>query len=195
MEKVKEEAENNKINNNQNTLITQEIKEKEKNICNKKLNLYLENEEFLSQIIQNKQSLYIDCEIFFKLLCHCDECSKQYEEIGMNFIKEENAFKEWSKRITYEEKISDENFINKIKDDKLIPFEGILQKILEDFFRSNKYKQLPVEYQILMKVCIAEMKEMFQEFLLSLDHNIITLEDIYTFINKYKDYFESLKNK
>ena len=113
----------------------------------------------------------------------------------MNFIKEENAFKEWSKRITYEEKISDENFINKIKDDKLIPFEGIFQKILEDFFRSNKYKQLPVENQILMKVCIAEMKEMSQEFLLSLDHNIITLEDIYTFINKYKDYFERLKNK
>ena len=54
MEKVKEEAENNKINNNKNTLIIQEIKEKEKNICNKKLNLYLENEEYLSQIIQNK---------------------------------------------------------------------------------------------------------------------------------------------
>jgi len=64
LEKVKEEAENNKINNNQNTLITQEIKEKEKNICNKKLNLYLENEEFLSKRIQNKQSLFIDCEIF-----------------------------------------------------------------------------------------------------------------------------------
>ena len=46
-----------------------------------------------------------------------------------------------------------------------------------------------------MKVCIAEMKEKFEDFILSLDHTIITLEDIYTFINKYKDYFESLKNK
>ena len=64
MEKVKEEAENNKINNNQNTANSQEVKEKEKNICNKKLNLYLENEEFLSKRIQNKQSLFIDCEIF-----------------------------------------------------------------------------------------------------------------------------------
>ena len=80
----------------------------------------------------------------------------------MNFIKEENVFKEWSKRITFEEKINDENFIDEIKDDKPIPFEGILQKNLEDFFRSSKYKQLPVEKQILMKVCIAEMKEMFQ---------------------------------
>ena len=188
MEKVKEEAENNKINNNQNTLITQEIKEKEKNICNKKLNLYLENEEFLSQIIQNKQSLYIDCEIFFKLLCHCDECSKQYEEIDMNFIKEEKVFEEWSKRITFEEKINDEDFIDEIKDDKPIPFQGILQKNLEDFFGSSKFKQITVEKQILMKVCIAEMKEKFEEFILSLDHTIITLEYIYTFINKYKDY-------
>ena len=162
MEKVKEEAENNKINNNQNTLITQEIKEKEKNICNKKLNLYLENEEFLSQIIQNKQSLYIDCEIFFKLLCHCDECSKQYEEIGMNFIKEENAFKEWSKRITFEDKITDENFIDEMKKNESFSFEEIYEKDGKDFFQSYKYKQLPVEKQILMKVCIAEMKEMFQ---------------------------------
>ena len=70
MEEIKEDDKYNKIDNNQNTANSQEVKEKEKNICNKKLNLYLENEEFLSQIIQNKQSLFIDCKIFFKLLCH-----------------------------------------------------------------------------------------------------------------------------
>jgi len=113
----------------------------------------------------------------------------------MNFIKEEKVFEEWSKRITFEEKINDEDFIDEIKDDKPIPFQGILQKNLEDFFGSSKFKQLTVEKQILMKVCIAEMKEKFEDFILSLDHTIITLEDIYTFINKYKDYFESLKNK
>jgi hypothetical protein len=74
LEEIKEDDKDSKIIDNQNTSNTQEVKEKEKNICNKKLNLYLENEEFLSQIIQNKQSLFIDCEIFFKLLCHCDEC-------------------------------------------------------------------------------------------------------------------------
>ena len=195
MEEIKEDDKDNKIIDNQNTSNAQEVKEKEKNICNKKLNLYLENEEFLSQTIQNKQSLFIDCEIFFILLCHCDECSKQYDEIDMNFIKEEKVFEDWSKRITFEEKINDEDFIDEIKDDKPIPFQGILQKNLEDFFGSSKFKQLTVEKQILMKVCIAEMKEKFEDFILSLDHTIITLEDIYTFINKYKDYFESLKNK
>ena len=114
----------------------------------------------------------------------------------MNFIKEEeNAFEEWSKRISVEEKISDENFIDKIKNEEPFPFEGILQQYLENLFRSSKYKQLPVEKQILLRVYIAEMKEKFEEFLLSLDHTTITLEDIYTFINKFKDYFDSIKNK
>ena len=192
LEEIKEEDKDNQIYNNQNILNIQEIKEKK--ICNKNLDLYSENEEFLTQVIQNKQNLFIDGEIFFKKLCHCDECSKLYEEIGMNFMKEENAFEEWSKRITFEDKITDENFIDEMKKNESFSFEEIYEKDGKDFFQSYKYKQLPVEKQILFRVCFAELKDKFKEFILSLDHKEITLEDIYNFINKNKDYFENLKN-
>jgi len=52
----------------------------------------------------------------------------------MNFMKEENAFEEWSKRITFEDKITDENFIDEMKKNESFSFEEIYEKDGKDFF-------------------------------------------------------------
>ena len=195
----KKEEDKNIININDN--INQNIinntlnkKEKEKTICKKQLNLQSENEEFLSQVIQNEQNLFIDCELFLNLLCHCDECNKKYEEIGMGFLNKENVYKEWEERKTFDDIINDENFIEEAKKENQISL-GHLQKSIDEFFSSKEYKQLKVEQQVLIRGCLAEMSNKLGEFISTLDHTIITVEDIYNFINKYKDYFENLKFK
>ena len=67
--------------------------------------------------------------------------------------------------------------------------------LLEEFLGSKDYKQLTLEQQILIKGYISELWNKLGEYLSTLNHSIITVEDIYHFINKYKDYFESLKEK
>ena len=90
------------INNNQNNVLNNTNKNNNKNnIC--KLKSISENEDFFSQVIQNEQNLFIDCEELLKMLCHCEECSKKYNEIGMNFLNEKNVFKEWTERKTFDD--------------------------------------------------------------------------------------------
>ena len=67
----------NKINKNDNI-----------NKCKIDKDLEKENEEFLSSVIQNEQNLFIDCEIFLKTLCHCEECSKKIFRYWFQFFKQ-----------------------------------------------------------------------------------------------------------
>ena len=64
-----------------------------------------------------------------------------------------------------------------------------------DFFKSKEYKQLTCEQQILIRGYIGELSNKLGEYVSTLNHSIITVEDIYNFINKYKDYFEKLKQQ
>ena len=194
-EEIKEEnINNNKNDNNENIINNNLEEEKEKNNCKIKLELNSENEDFLSQVIQNEQNLFIDCEIFLKKICHCDECSKKYGEIGMNFLNKENVFKEWTERKTFDDIINDEKFIEEAKNENQYSL-GNLQKSVDDFFASKEYKQLTVEQQVLIRGCVSELWSKLGEYIKTLDHTIITVEDIYNFINKYKDYFENFKFK
>jgi hypothetical protein len=177
------------INNNQNNVLNNNNKN---NIC--KLKLIPENEDFFSQVIQNEQNLFIDCEELLKMLCHCEECSKKYNEIGMNFLNEKNVFKEWTERKTFDDIINDEKFIEEAQKENQISI-GNLQKSVDEFFGSKEYKQLTVEQQVLIRGSITELWNKLGEFVETLDHKVITVEDIYNFINKYKDYFENLKYK
>ena len=188
LEEIKEEKndENNNINNNNINILNKN------NIC--KLKSFPENEEFFSQVIQNEQNLFIDCEEFIKMLCHCEECSKKYNDIGMNFLNEKNVFKEWTERKTFDDIINDEKFIEEAKQENPISIDN-LQKSVDEFFSSKEYKQLTVEQQVLIRESISELWNKLGEFVKTLDHKVITVEDIYNFINKYKDYFENLKFK
>ena len=179
---------NNDINDNNNNI---EIN-KEKNKC--KLNKTQENEEFLSKVIQNEQNLFIDCEIFLKNICLCEACTNKYNELGFNFLKEKNAFKEWSERKTFDDIINDDKFIEEAKNDNQISLDSV-EKSVNDFFKSKEYKQLTCEQQILIRGYIGELSNKLGEYVQTLNHSIITVEDIYNFINKYKDYFEKLKQQ
>ena len=128
------------------------------------------------------------------MLCHCEECSKKYNEIGMNFLNEKNVFKEWTERKTFDDIINDEKFIEEAQKENQISI-GNLQKSVDEFFSSKEYKQLTVEQQVLIRGSITELWNKLGEFVETLDHKVITVEDIYNFINKYKDYFENLKFK
>ena len=187
-EEIKDKDKDNNMNNNNSI---NKINN-ENNNC--KLNIIPENEEFLSEVIKNEQNLFIDCEIFLKIICHCELCSKKYEELGMNFLNKENEFKEWAERKTFDDIINDDKFIEEAKNDSQISL-GSVEKSVNDFFKSKEYKQLTCEQQILIRGYIGELSNKLGEYVATLNHSIITVEDIYNFINKYKDYFESLKQQ
>ena len=183
---IKDNKDNNDINNKIN-------KEKKENVeC--KLNITKENEEFLSKVIQNEQNLFIDCEVFLKNICQCDSCYNKYTELGFNFLKDKNAFKEWSERKTFDDIINSDKFIEEAKNDNQISLDSV-EKSVNDFFQSKEYKQLTCEQQILIRGYIGELSNKLGEYVQTLNHSIITVEDIYNFINKYKDYFEKLKQQ
>jgi len=178
---------NNNTNNNNNNILDENNK-----IC--KFKIDPENEVFLTQVIQNEQNLFIDCEIFLKMLCKCPECSKLYDDIGMSFMKNENTFKEWTERKTFDDIISDEKFIEEAKNGNQISIDN-LENSVRDFLCSKEYRLLTVEQQTVIRGYIGELWNKLGEFVSTLNHQIITVEDIYNFIQKYKDYFESLKHK
>ena len=188
-EKEKEEKERELDDN-----INKDDEIKINNIC--KIKLSQENEEFFSQVIQKEQNLFIDCEIFLKIICHCEECSKKYNELNMNFLNDKNAFNEWAERKTFDDVINDEKFIEEAKKESQISISvENIEKTINDFFKTKEYRLLRVEQQVLIRAYIGELSNKFGEFLSTLDHTVITVEDIYNFINKYKDYFESLKQQ
>ena len=194
VKKEKEEKEkdnnindNNNTNNNNNNILDENNK-----IC--KFKIDPENDVFLTQVIQNEQNLFIDCEIFLKMLCKCQECSKLYDDIGMSFMKNENTFKEWTERKTFDDIISDEKFIEEAKNGNQISIDN-LENSVRDFLCSKEYRLLTVEQQTVIRGYIGELWNKLGEFVSTLNHQIITVEDIYNFIQKYKDYFESLKHK
>ena len=190
---IKEKDNNDNDNNDINNKINKEKKEKKENVeC--KLNITKENEEFLSKVIQNEQNLFIDCEIFLKNICQCDSCYNKYTELGFNFLKDKNAFKEWSERKTFDDIINSDKFIEEAKNDNQISLDSV-EKSVNDFFQSKEYKQLTCEQQILIRGYIGELSNKLGEYVQTLNHSIITVEDIYNFINKYKDYFEKLKQQ
>ena len=183
-----------KDNNNDNNDINNKINKEKKEKVECKLNITKENEEFLSKVIQNEQNLFIDCEIFLKNICQCDSCYNKYTVLGFNFLKDKNAFKEWSERKTFDDIINSDKFIEEAKNDNQISLDSV-EKSVNDFFQSKEYKQLTCEQQILIRGYIGELSNKLGEYVQTLNHSIITVEDIYNFINKYKDYFEKLKQQ
>ena len=196
IEEIKEEDNNNNNSDNKNDDKDNDNNINLNNINKCKMNFInlKENEEFINKIINEEKNLFIDCEIFLKILCHCDKCKNNYEKIGMEFLIKENTFKEWTERKTFDDIINDEHFIEEAKNGNQITLDN-LQKSVNEFLGSKDYKQLTLEQQILIKGYISELWNKLGEYLSTLNHSIITVEDIYHFINKYKDYFESLKEK
>ena len=179
-EKIVLNCENkNKINNNSS-------------LCKRKLNK--KYEEILNNIIQNEQNIFIDCEIFLKILCRCESCQKMYSNLGFDYLNNENLYKEWENRKTFDDIINDEKFVDEKEIENPISMPNI-NGTLNDFFNSKEYKQLTCEQQIIFRACIGELKNKFSEFVSTLNHNTITVEDVYAFFSKYKNYFEELKNK
>ena len=97
------------------------------------------------------------------MLCHCEECSKKYNEIGMNFLNEKNVFKEWTERKTFDDIINDEKFIEEAQKENQISI-GNLKKSVDEFFSSKEYKQLTVEQQVLIRGSITELWNKLGEF-------------------------------
>ena len=170
------------INNNNNNQIS----------CKRKI--YKKSEDILNSIITQEQNIFIDCEVFTKNLCRCDSCKKMYKQMGFDFLNNENLYKEWESRKTFDDIINDENFIDEAERENPISLESV-NCTLNNFFNSKEYKQLTFEQQTIIKGCIGELGNKFGEFVSTLNHTIITVEDVYAFFNKYRDYFEQLKNK
>ena len=198
-EKEKDKNEINTVNNTNNipkekeTTKTNDIMINNKQICCKRKK-YKKSEEILNNIISQEQNIFIDCEIFVKNLCRCDSCQKMYKQMGFDYLNNENLYKEWESRKTFDDIINDENFIDEAERENPISLETV-NGTLKDFFNSKEYKQLTFEQQAIIKGCIGELGNKFAEFASTLNHTVITVEDVYAFFNKYKDYFEELKNK
>ena len=191
------------INNNQNDKEKNnekiDLEDKERyiinnniSLCKRKLNK--KSEEILNNIIENEQNIFIDCEVFLKNLCRCDSCQKMYDKLGFDYLNNESLYKEWESRKTFDDIINDEKFLNEEEKENPISMENI-NGTLSEFFNSKEYKQLTCEQQIIFRTCIGELGSKFAEFASTLNHNTITVEDVYAFFNKYKNYFEELKNK
>ena len=186
---VSENTENikeiNKDDNN-NRIINHEISCKRKN--------FTKSEEILNNIISKEQNIFLDCEILMKILCRCKSCQEMYKKLGFDYLNNEKLYKEWENRKTFDEIINDENFLNEAERENPISLENV-NGTLNDFFNSKEYKQLSCEQQLLIRGCIGELGNKFAEFVSTLNHTTITVEDIYAFFNRYRDYFEALKYK
>ena len=155
---------------------------------------YIEHEELLNDIIKKEENILMDCEIFLKLICRCKSCEEMHKKMGLDLLNNKNLFKEWESRKTFDDIINDEKFIEEVEKENPISLDSIEGNINE-FFNSKEYKELTCEQQILVRGYISELGNKLQEFISTLNHTTITVEDIYTFINKYRDHFEELKNK
>ena len=174
----------NIINNNIN----------DNNLTKCKRKKYIEHEELLNDIIKKEENILMDCEIFLKLICRCKSCEEMHKKMGLDLLNNKNLFKEWESRKTFDDIINDEKFIEEVEKENPISLDSIEGNINE-FFNSKEYKELTCEQQILVRGYISELGNKLQEFISTLNHTTITVEDIYTFINKYRDHFEELKNK
>ena len=117
-----------------------------------------------------------------------------YKKLGFKYLNNEKLYKEWESRKTFDDIINDEKFINEAERENQMSLENI-NGTLNDFFNSKEYKQLSCEQQILIRGYLDELGNKFAEFISTLNHTTITVEDIYAFINRYRDYFEALKYK
>ena len=131
----KNEEKNNEVNYN-NININNEYK------CKRKK--YIKYEEILNNIIQNEQNIFIDCEIFLKNLCKCKSCQELDKKLGFDYLNNENVYKEWESRKTFDDIINDENFIDEAERENPISLENV-NGTLNDFFNSKEYKQLTCE--------------------------------------------------
>jgi hypothetical protein len=109
-------------------------------------------------------------------------------------LNKKNEFQEWAERKTFDDIINDDKFIEEAKNDSQFSLENVEKSVI-DFFKSKEYRQLTVEQQLLIKGYIGELSNKLGEYVSTLNHTVITVEDIYNFINKYKDYFEKLKQE
>ena len=117
-----------------------------------------------------------------------------YKEVGLDILNNKNLFKEWENRKSFDDVINDEKFIEKVEKENPLSLDNIEGNVNE-FFNSKEYKELTFEQQIVVRAYISEFGSKLQEFVSSLNHETITVEDVYNFINKYKDHFEDFKNK
>ena len=208
IEEDKKEINNNEYKSN-NNLINSNINQKEiennieKNNTNNltindstkcKRKKYIEYEELLNNIILKEQNILIDCEIFLNILCRCESCQEMYKKMGLDILNNKNLYKEWENRKSFDDIINDEKFIEEVEKENPIPLESMEGNVSE-FFNSKEYKELTCEQQILVRGYISELGSKLQEFISTLNHTTITVEDVYAFIKKYRDHFEDLKNK
>ena len=167
--------------------------EEEKKIkCKKKT--YKSNEEILDNIIKNEQDIFLNCEILIKKLCRCEQCQEVYKKKEVEYLMNENLYKEWEERKSFDDIINDEKFIEEAKKENPMSLERV-EGTINEFFNSKEYKALTVEQQLIIRGYIGELGNKLGEYISTLNHTTITVEDIYNFIKQYKDYFADLKNK
>ena len=190
--KIEENGEKNKIEETSSNVNNDNINDNNLTKCKRKK--YIEHEQLLNDIIKKEENILMDCEIFLKLICRCKSCEEMHKKMGLDLLNNKNLFKEWESRKTFDDIINDEKFIEEVEKENPISLDSIEGNINE-FFNSKEYKELTCEQQILVRGYISELGNKLQEFISTLNHTTITVEDIYTFINKYRDHFEELKNK
>lgn len=182
---------------NENNIIIKNEEKKEENIsdedkeCKKKI--YEGNEELFTDIFLQEQEIFIDCEQFLKMLCRCNICKSNYIKLGLGYLNDKNLYKEWASRKTFDDIINDEKFCEEAAKE-ISPLES-MNNSLGQYLRSKEYLQLPYEQQYIIVQFIAELGNKLNEFIETFDkeHKTFTVEDMYAFIMKYKDYFENLK--
>ena len=188
LENTKNISNINNINikeNNEEEIIEENIE------CKKKK--YENNEQLFYDIFLQEQEIFIDCNKFLKMLCRCNSCKNNYIKLGLGYLSDKNLYKEWASRKTFDDIINDKKFCEEAAKD-ISPLEN-MNNSLGQYLKSKEYLQLPYEQQYIIVRFIAELGNKLNEFIETFDkeHKTFTVEDMYTFIMKYKDYFENLK--
>ncbi len=184
---LKEEETKEERNNN----IIQDFSQRCKKINNNNKKEF--NSEFLSSIISSHKDLYLNTSIFIKNLCHCNLCELSYKKIGFGFLCDRNVYKEWEKRITFDEVINQDQFIEEAKKENPVTLDKIKESV-NSYLKSKEYLDLPYEQQFFIKNCILILANEFNDYVASLDHPNLKIEDIYTFCKKYKGELRKIKN-
>ena len=64
-----------------------------------------------------------------------------HNAFGFDYLNNENLYKEWESRKTFDDIINDEKFIDEAERENPISVESVIGT-LNDFFNSKEYKQL-----------------------------------------------------
>lgn len=183
-----------KLERNNNFKDTSGMFNKIKKNINCKYHYDKNNEQFYDELILQEEEILFDSSLFLKNICKCEKCKKNYIKCGVGFLVQKNCIDDWENRKSFDEIINDEKFIEDAQKKSTVTINS-LEDSIKDYFKSKEYHRLSFEKQNIIQNCAVELANRFGEYVTELDHDNLTIEDMYIFFLEYKKRLEELKSE